>query len=139
MEFIESLDFEESVDQIKSQMIDYYLENNLSWNDKEKLIHYKLCDLYRISKDREDIGFIMLHDNQGDYYIAELHISKQFRNKGYGSEALGKAKSFAAYQGFSEIRIRAIKTSPAYRLYLRSGFILEKELPYTYQLVSKSS
>lgn len=138
MEFVESDKYEEAVHEIKSQMIEYYIENDLYWDDEAKLKSYKDCTLWKII-DSEEIGFIMMHDNNGDFYIAELHISSQYRNKGFGSKAIMKAREFAAALGFEDIRIRAMKSSPAYNLYLRSGFTMEKELPFTYQLVSKTN
>jgi GNAT superfamily N-acetyltransferase len=137
MEFIESLNYEDSVREIKEQMISYYVENDLTWNDESKLEKYRECDLWDI-RDDEDLGFLMTHENNGEFYLAELHITAQHRGKGYGTQALKMASDHAASLGHEEIRIRVFKNSPAYRLYLRSGYNLEKELPYTYQLVAQT-
>jgi GNAT superfamily N-acetyltransferase len=138
VEFIESLNYEDSVREIKENMISYYVENDLTWDDDSKLEQYREeCDLWEI-RDNEDIGFLMTHENNGEFYLAELHIAAQHRGKGHGSMALKMASDYAARLGHEEIRIRVLKNSPAYRLYLRSGCNLEKELPYTYQLVAKT-
>ena len=76
-------------------MIEYYIENDLSQDDEAKLKIYKNCKLWK-KMNSEEIGFIMMHDNNGDFYSAELHICSQYRNKGFGSKAIKTAREFGA-------------------------------------------
>ena len=137
MDFVKSDNYEESVNTIKEEMISYYNDLNLAWGGDSKLDHYRSCDLWSI-RDDQDVGFAMTCDDKGDFYLAELHIKENQRNKGYGAKSLEIAKGIASKLGYNQIRIRVFKSSPAYDLYLRSGFSLEKELPYTFQLVSST-
>jgi len=137
MEFVESQDYGQSVQTIKSEMHSYYVDLDLVWDDKQKLELYRECDLWTI-RDDKDVGFAMTREDGENIYLAELHIKESYRNKGYGAMSIQLASDFAAQQGYNEIRIRVFKTNPAYHLYLRSGFTMEKVLPYTYQLVAKT-
>jgi len=135
MEFVETQNYETSVQTIKANMLSYYSELNLAWDDKKRLEDYSKCKLWTI-RVGTDIGFAMTLEDGEEFYLSELHIEKGLRNQGYGSQALTLAREMAASMGHKELRIRVIKTSPALKLYQRSGFSLEKELPYTYQLVA---
>jgi ribosomal protein S18 acetylase RimI-like enzyme len=137
MEFIESQNYEESVLIIKSEMIPYYADLDLTWDDSLRLAQYKECDLWSIH-DEKIVGFAMTREDEEDIYLAELHISEKYRNNGYGKKSLQLAKELASSKGYSEIKVRVFKNSPAYELYLRSEFTMEKELPYTYQLIAKT-
>lgn len=137
MKLVECYDYEESVQTIKSEMIAYYSERDLTWDDDRKLELYRECDLWTIL-DREEVGFAMTQVNGGHFYLAELHIKENSRNNGYGAKSLKLASELAESLGYSELRLRVFKNSPAYKLYLRSGFSVEKELPHTYQLVAKT-
>lgn len=137
MEFVESQDYEASVKIIKSNMISYYSDLDLTWDDEKKLEAYRKCKLWNI-RVSTDIGFAMTLEDGDQFYLAELHIEEALRNQGYGSQALALAKDLAASMGYKELRIRVLKTNPAQNLYLESGFSLEKELPYSYQLVAST-
>jgi GNAT superfamily N-acetyltransferase len=138
MEFVESHDYEEAVRIIKSEMASYYSERGVTWDDKIKLELYRECKLWTI-RDNVDIGFAMTRKIGDHFYLAELHIDEINRNKGYGGKSLQLAKELAESLGHEEIRIRVFENNPAYKLYQRSGFSLEKELPHTHQLVAKTS
>jgi GNAT superfamily N-acetyltransferase len=135
VELVLSSDYELAVAEIKRQMLPYYEENDLVWDDYKKLELYRKCALWAIFDERE-VGFIMFHERVSQLFLAELHIAPEHRNQGYGSKALAKAKEHAVSLGYARIRIEVFKSSPAYALYLRSGFLLEAEELYTYQLVS---
>jgi len=137
MEFVESQDYEKSIDIIKSEMVSYYSDNNLIWDDESKLALYRECRLWTI-RDGKDIGFAMTREVDDNFYLAELHIESAHRNKGYGLKSLQLARDLAADFGYAEIRIKVFKNNPAYKLYLRAGYTMEKELAYTYQLVAKT-
>jgi ribosomal protein S18 acetylase RimI-like enzyme len=133
MEFVESQEYEKSVGIIKSEMSSYYSDLDLAWDDEKKLEFYCACFLWAI-RDDETVGFAMTREEGPHFYLAELHIEGSRRNKGYGAKSIQLASEIAASLGYKEIRIRVFKNNPAHKLYLRSGFTLEKELPYTYQL-----
>jgi ribosomal protein S18 acetylase RimI-like enzyme len=135
MEFLESQDYETAVQIIKSNMISYYSDLGLNWDDEKRLEAYRRCKLWTIRVGK-DIGLAMTLEDGDQFYLAELHIEEASRNQGYGSKALDMVKELAVGMGHKALRIRVIKNNPALHLYQRSGFLMEKELPYTYQLVA---
>lgn len=137
MELIESHNHEAATRVIKANMLSYYVDLGLQWNDEKKLEAYRRCRLWNIRAD-SNIGFAMTLEDRDEFYLAEIHIQEAHRNKGYGAQALAMVRDIAARMGHREIRIRVIKTSPALKLYERTGYSIEKELPYTYQLVAQT-
>jgi ribosomal protein S18 acetylase RimI-like enzyme len=137
MNILASTDYENSVICIKTEMMPYYIENGLEWNDENRLKSYSSCSLFKISLN-EQVGFFMLREDNGLIYLAELHIFSQHRNMGYGTLVLRKIKEMAFKLGHKSIRVRVFKNSPAYALYLRNGYALEEELPYTFQLMAQT-
>lgn len=138
MDFIISKDYEPAVREIKLQTLPYYQENGLEWarmGQWEKLDLYRKTNLFQIL-DEEVVGFIMFHERDSQMFLAELHIQEEYRNRGYGAKALEKAKNYAASMSHQRLVIQAFKSSPAYDLYLRNGFSLDSEQPYTFRLVA---
>lgn len=117
-------------------MLPYYEENGLIWDDSHKLELYRQCALWKIV-DSEEVGFIMFDEQDSELFLAELHITDNNRNKGYGTKAIEMAKSYAVNAGHQKLVLQVFKNSPAYELYLRNGFTLESERHYTYRLVAK--
>lgn len=138
MKFLASNDYEEAVRIIKREMAPYYSARNVLWNDEDKLNAYRECKLWSI-EEGVNLGIAMTKVDGDQFYLAELHIDVDHRNKGYGSESLKIVSSLASRKGFEEIRVRVFKENPAYKLYLRSGYSFEKTMPYTDQLVAKTS
>lgn len=138
VKLLPSKNFEACVRKIKQEMLPYYKQYQLEWDDESKLERYKEFELWSVCHDT-DVGFLMHYEKDALFYIAELFIEPKFRNKGFGGAAIKKVKEMAAQRGFSEIRIGVFKNSPAFALYKRVAFELEEEGPYTYQLVMKVS
>lgn len=137
VQFVESDDYENAVRIIKHEMIPYYSDVGVAWDDESKMEAYKGSKLYHVQAG-EKVGIAMTSEDDEHFYLSELHIDQSKRNKGYGLKSIKIAAELAASAGFEGIRVRVFKNNPAYRLYLRSGFVLEKELPYTFQLVART-
>jgi ribosomal protein S18 acetylase RimI-like enzyme len=56
------------------------------------------------------------------YYISELHVHPQHRNRGIGSAALDYAEAEARRLGHRHMSLTTATTNPARRLYERHGF-----------------
>ena len=136
MKFSKSTNYEEAVKIIKSNMASDYKKLGLDWDDDSKLTQYKKCVLRDILLEDEILGFFMVYENAGVYYLAELHIDDRFRNRGFGTKALAKIKAVASEEGYSEVRVGAFKDSSALKLYEKNGFNREKETEYTHELVA---
>jgi ribosomal protein S18 acetylase RimI-like enzyme len=138
MEFSQSNNYELAVSSIKEAMALDYKKLGLEWDDAKKLTQYQKCSLWNISVNGEIVGFYMVYEHSGVFYLAELHIDSAHRGKGLGTEALGKIKSVALKQGYSEVRVGAFKEGKALNLYERNGFVREKETELTYELVANT-
>ncbi|WP_396586771.1 GNAT family N-acetyltransferase [Bermanella sp. R86510] len=138
MEFLHSENYEEAVSSIKEAMAFDYKELGLEWDDAKKLAQYKKCSLWNIAVNGELIGFYMIYEYSGVFYLAELHIDSIHRGKGFGTEALRRIKSVASNQGYSKVRVGAFKEGKALSLYERNGFVREKETDLTYELVANT-
>ena len=138
MKFLKANNYQLAVKKIKKSMATYYDNLNLHWDDEKKLNRYKECSLWNITVMNEQVGFYMIYYKDKNIYLAELHIDEEYRNRGYGGEALNKIKEKSSAEGYAQIRVGAFKNSPAKDLYMRSGFSLEKETQYTYELVSNT-
>ena len=109
MEFIKSENFEEAVSVIKEAMAFDYQKLGLEWDDAKKLVQYQKCSLWNISVEGDVVGFYMVYEHSGVFYLAELHIASYYRSKGHGTEALRKIKLEATRKGYSEVRVGAFK------------------------------
>lgn len=69
MEFVESQDYESSVKIIKSNMISYYSDLELTWDDKRKLELYRECKLWTI-REGTDIGFAMTLEDGDQFFFS---------------------------------------------------------------------
>jgi ribosomal protein S18 acetylase RimI-like enzyme len=56
------------------------------------------------------------------YYIAELHVHPQHRNRGIGAAALDHAEAEARHGGYTQMALSVTTVNPACRLYERHGF-----------------
>ena len=137
VEFEKSFDFQNYVPIIRDHMLPYYEERGVEWVESEKLDHYRKCDLF-ILRDEDEVGFIMFLEQDGDFYLSELHIYDKFQARGYGSQALRWALKHAAGFGLDALKVRVFGNNPAYRLYLGNGFRFDKRYPHTDQLAASA-
>ena len=67
--------FETAVKNIKSNMILYYSDLDLTWDDDRKLEAYRACKPWNI-RVGSDIGFAMTLEDGEQFFLAELHIEE---------------------------------------------------------------
>ena len=61
------------------------------------------------------------------FVIGEIHVAREFRNRGIGGVIIEHAEEDARERGFSVVALHTLATNPARRLYERSGFELAGE------------
>ena len=134
MELIASNKYKECVLQGKESMSTYFDENNITWDYEKRLSIYLDLELYEVT-DKEFIGYVAFRETVDEFFLADIQIFEEFRNKGYGTKILDKAKQIAKDLGHKQIMLKAFKASPAIRLYERNGFskIAEEEFVDVYQ------
>ncbi|MBE0418621.1 MULTISPECIES: GNAT family N-acetyltransferase [Pseudoalteromonas] len=122
-----TVDLYASADITYKNMRSYYEYYSVCWeqsNIQEQIVDLENWDiLYNTSL----VGAIRLaFDNEG-CYIRDIQVSEKFQNKGIGAAALAECERLAIKAGVNLLRLRVFKISPAYHLYTRNGFVIDKE------------
>ncbi|GLT16422.1 hypothetical protein GCM10007938_01980 [Vibrio zhanjiangensis] len=133
--------FENTSDLLRSaeityiNMRPYYQHHGVTWQAdtiKQKIASLKNID---ILSDGRLIGAIRVDSDDDGYYLRDLQIVENYQNKGLGALALIEVKRLASLDGEKTLRLKVFKTSPAYQLYQRLNFIVEKEDDKFYHMV----
>ena len=125
--FQNTSDLSKSAEITYSNMQPYYLHYGADWDlniIKQKISTLKNID---ILFDRLIVGVIRLEKSAESFYLRDLQVSESHQNRGIGAAAFEEVKRLAISAGANIVRLRVFKTSPAYHLYQRLGFIVEKE------------
>jgi len=125
--FQNTSDLSKSAEITYSNMQPYYLGYGADWDlntIKQKISTLKNID---ILFDRIVVGVIRLEKDSESFYLRDLQVSESHQNMGIGAAAFEEVKRLAISAGANIVRLRVFKTSPAYYLYQRLGFIVEKE------------
>lgn len=126
--------------ELKNQNFKKYLEKNFGWNDEEQ--KYKLkedLNLHLEHKkiillDNKPIGIYVTHfTDNGDLYINEISILKEYQNKGIGTDIIAKQLENNKINGIRTI-LQVFKDNPAKKLYERFGFKVYNETKTHYQM-----
>ncbi len=108
-------------------MRSYYEHYSVDWNQstvEELIASLKNWD---ILFNGTIVGAIRLAFDNSGCYVRDLQVSESYQNKGIGAAALKECERIAIHEGASQLRLRVFKISPAYRLYERNGFVVDKE------------
>ncbi|WP_331459143.1 MULTISPECIES: GNAT family N-acetyltransferase [unclassified Pseudoalteromonas] len=122
-----TVDLYASADITYKNMRSYYEHYSVCWEQSK--IQEQIVDLenWDILYNTSLVGAIRLaFDNEG-CYIRDIQVSEKFQNKGIGAAALAECERLAIKAGVNLLRLRVFKISPAYHLYTRNGFVIDKE------------
>ncbi len=127
------ISYQKTQDLVQSAKITYenmhshYTHYAVDWDASN--ISKKIVDLdnWDILYDGKVVGAIRLEFDDEGCCLRDLQISKDFQNKGIGLSALSKVEKLAKECNKSQVRLKVFKISPAYKLYTRFGFKLDKE------------
>jgi GNAT superfamily N-acetyltransferase len=105
----------------------YYQHYAVNWQQAK--IRAKIAELenWDILYGSAVVGAMRLAFDQHGCYIRDLQVSEKFQNKGIGAAALAECERLAANAGVKQLRLRVFKISPAYHLYIRNGFAVDKQ------------
>ncbi|MEZ9368969.1 GNAT family N-acetyltransferase [Shewanella sp. 10N.286.51.B2] len=105
----------------------YYEHYSVNWEQSK--IHEQIVDLenWDILYNASVVGAIRLAFDNDGCYIRDLQISEKFQNNGIGAAALTECERLAIKAGVNKLRLRVLKISPAYHLYIKNGFEVDKE------------
>ncbi|MFW8630668.1 GNAT family N-acetyltransferase [Vibrio natriegens] len=125
--FRPTADFSESAEITFNNMRSYYEHYSVDWGQQQILEHIAKLESWDILFDGEVVGAIRLEYDDGHCYLRDLQVRSSFQNKGIGAAALAETARLANEAKRALIRLKVFKISPAYHLYQRSGFQVEKE------------
>ncbi|WP_076539232.1 N-acetyltransferase [Shewanella sp. UCD-KL21] len=116
-----------SADITFKNMRSYYEHYSVNWEQSK--IHEQIVDLenWDILYNASIVGAIRLAFEHDGCYIRDLQVSEKFQNNGIGAAALTECERLAIKAGVNKLRLRVLKISPAYHLYIRNGFEVDKE------------
>ncbi|GLS91366.1 hypothetical protein GCM10007916_24350 [Psychromonas marina] len=108
-------------------MRSYYEHYSVNWEQSK--IQAQIVDLenWDILYNSSIVGAIRLAFDNNECYIRDIQVSDKFQNKGIGASALAECERLAIKTGVNLLRLRVFKISPAYQLYTRNGFVIDKE------------
>lgn len=99
-----------------------------SWYQKWLSDDSKYYYRYLVDEKAEFIGEIAYHyDDESCVYLADVLIHAKYRNKGYGGIALDLLCDIAKENGISVLYDELWNDNPAISLFLKHGFIIDKE------------
>ena len=126
--------------ELKKQNFKLYVDKIWSWNDddqkqrlkqdlKEHLQHKRIILL-----DNKEVGIYVVHITEnGDLFINEISILKEYQNKGIGRKILEEQLKENHKKGIRTI-LQVFKENPAKRLYEKLGFKVYGETETHYQM-----
>ena len=126
--------------ELKKQNFKWYVDKIWSWNDddqkqrlkqdlKEHLQHKRIILL-----DNKEVGIYVVHITEnGDLFINEISILKEYQNKGIGRKILEEQLKENHKKGIRTI-LQVFKENPAKRLYEKLGFKVYGETETHYQI-----
>lgn len=126
--------------ELKKQNFKWYVDKIWSWNDddqkqrlkqdlKEHLQHKRIILL-----DNKEVGIYVVHITEnGDLFINEISILKEYQNKGIGRKILEEQLKENHKKGIRTI-LQVFKENPAKRLYEKLGFKVYGETETHYQM-----
>ncbi len=125
--FLPTSDFSKSATITFDNMRAYYEYYSVDWKQSNILEQITNLESWDILFDGEVVGAIRLEYNDGHCYLRDLQVLSSSQNQGVGAAALAETSRLANKASATQVRLKVFKISPAYHLYVRSGFVVEKE------------
>jgi len=120
-------DFSRSADITFNNMRTYYEYYSVDWKQPKILEQIFRLENWDIIYDGKIVGAIRLQFDFDGCYLRDLQVSEEYQNQGIGAAALQETMRIASRSGASQLKLRVFKISPAYGLYIRSGFTVSGE------------
>jgi len=103
-------------------MLRYYIDHDLLWQDEAFDVAWDGRDSWLILLGEAPVGFFSLSHDRRALYIRELQIAEAFRRQGAGSWAIDQVVALAHSEKLPALRLTVFKNNPAQSLYKRKGF-----------------
>lgn len=83
--------------------------------------------------------YLTVYNQDDEYYISNLAVSEEFRDRGYGVELLEKAEELARKEGYHKLSLAVeFKNSSAKRIYERFGFCQTNQVEFPKKYIKYS-
>ncbi|MDR6949804.1 GNAT superfamily N-acetyltransferase [Pseudomonas sp. 2957] len=102
-------------------MLRYYIEHDLLWQDEAFDAGWQYRDNWMILQDELAIGFFSLSQDARALYIRELQIDHLWQGQGAGSWAIGQVTEMARQARRPALRLTVFDNNRAQELYARKG------------------
>lgn len=104
-----------------SNMLRYYIEHDLLWQDEAFDVAWAGRENRLIMRGENKVGYVSLSRDARALYIRELQISEGFRRQGAGSWAIDQVFAMAGQERRPVLRLTVFENNPARALYERKG------------------
>jgi ribosomal protein S18 acetylase RimI-like enzyme len=105
----------------RANMLRYYIEHDLLWQDEAFDVAWAGRDNRLIAGSDDVSGYVSLSRDARALYIRELHVVEAFRGQGAGSWAIDQVLALARKERRPALRLTVFENNPAQALYLRKG------------------
>ncbi len=102
-------------------MLRYYIQHDLLWQDEAFDVAWMGRDNWLISNGDEVAGFFSLSRDARALDIRELQMAEAFQGQGAGSWAIDQVIEMARHEKRSALRLTVFENNPAKNLYQRKG------------------
>ena len=126
--------------ELKKENFKWYVDKIWGWNDDDQKQRLKqdleehLAHKRIILIDNKEVGVYVVHTTEnGDLFINEISILKEYQNKGIGRKILEEQLKENRQKGIRTI-LQVFKDNPAKSLYKKLGFKVYGETETHYQM-----
>lgn len=109
-------------DLTRDNMSSYFGAAGMAWNPALIPETWPQTENYLLLEGETRVGIVRLRVSAREIHVGDLQILSEYRNRGAGTFALKFVEDLARRRGANRLRLRVFSSSPARRLYLRSGF-----------------
>ncbi|QJQ02343.1 GNAT family N-acetyltransferase [Herbaspirillum rubrisubalbicans Os34] len=117
-----SEDFEFARQIVFSEMRPYYTEARIDWSDVSFEEGWKFNRGYIVYIEDSRVGYFSIRTEKNFLYIQDMHVLKDYRNKGVGRFAINFIIDLLLTADITEIRLKVFKNNSAVKFYERLGF-----------------
>ncbi|MDC9528489.1 N-acetyltransferase [Pseudoalteromonas sp. Angola-7] len=110
-----------------NNMKPYYEIYAVDWDVEDVYQATKNLKNFDILCKEQHIGVVRLSFDEGRCQLRDIQIAATYQNKGFGAHVIAKVVDMARQQGVKFIDLKVFQLSPAFKLYSRIGFAVDRE------------
>lgn len=118
-----------------TNMRSYYEQHSVDWDSVQIEKMTRELINWDILFEGEPVGIIRLSFDDDGCHLRDLQVDERYQGRGVGFQALVQAEKLAREAKANTLRLKVFKSSPALRLYERTGFSVSSEDDRFYYMV----